>query len=276
MDLVDEIAGLDSEKDESLKDDSSRDESPKNEKDESSKDEDDDKSSDNGDEDQSSDSGDGDESSGEEGDESSGEEGDESSEDRISRLISEIDRLSGLTGKEEAIEKEEKKVDEEKKPLEADGLYDFIKEVDMDDVASDPKVFNKILDEVIRVTQQRTTEQVLKSIPHVVMSQVQQQSYLKSTSDKFYEDNPDLVNVRQVVRACAQQVQKEKPEWEVDKIFKETAKRTRQTLGMSEKIAGGGKKIPSVDDAAFARSSGGHKSNLKQKRSSLQMEIDEL
>ena len=201
---------------------------------------------------------------------------------QVDRLLAEIDRLSGSTVPEEKVapsEKDEKKTDEsgvEKKDIKEDSIFDFIKDVDMDDVASDPKVFNKILHAVVARVQHLTTEQVLRSIPQVVMSQVQQQTYFKRIADKFYDDNKDLINVKQVVRACAQQVQKDNPEWEIEKVFTETAKKTRETLGMSAHTVVSEEELPSDDESAFAKPKGGSKSNLKQKKSSLQSEIDEL
>ena len=205
---------------------------------------------------------------------------------QVDKLLAEIDRLSGLVEpkveippKKKEEEEEKPKEEEPKKDTEVDlTSYDFLKDLDMDDVASDPKILNKVLHEVIAKVQLRTTEQVLRSIPQVVMSQVNQQTYFKRMADKFYEDNTDLVNVRQVVKACTQQVQQANPEWEIEKVLKEAAVKTRETLGLSTPKIGTttGDKIPSAKDAAFAKSKGGSKSNLKQQRTSLQTEIDEL
>ena len=204
---------------------------------------------------------------------------------QVDKLLAEIDRLSGLVEpkveippKKKEGEEEKPKEEEPKKDVEVDlTSYDFLKDLDMDDVASDPKILNKILHEVIAKVQLRTTEQVLRSIPQVVMSQVNQQTYFKRMADKFYEDNSDLVNVRQVVKACTQQVQQANPEWEIEKVLKEAAVKTRETLGLSApKVGASDSKIPSAEDAAFVKSKGGSKSNLKRQRTSLQTEIDEL
>ncbi|MCK4330887.1 hypothetical protein KAX02_13740 [candidate division WOR-3 bacterium] len=222
--------------------------------------------------------------------EDKGEKPDESKEEKdvkeevsqVDKLLAEINRLSGPI--ESDIEsKSEEKEDEEEKPPEKgevkpaeDSIYDFVKDIDMDDVASDSAVLNKILHAVeIRVRQQ-TAEQILRSLPQVVTSQVQQQTYFKKMADTFYEDNKDLVNVKQVVKACAQQLRKNNPEWEIEKIFTEAAIKTRETLGMSVQKVTVDEDITSAEDAAFAKSKGGSKSNLKQRKSSLQAEIDEL
>ena len=199
---------------------------------------------------------------------------------QIDKLLAEIDRLSGSEIPVE-VPKEKKKVPEGEKKVDElvsdkEAIHDFIKDIDMDDVSSDPEVFNKILHAVVAKVQQQTTEQVLRSIPEVVMSQVRQQTYFKKMADDFYDDNKDLINVKQVVRACAQQLQKNNPEWEVEKIFSEAATKTRETLGMSAHVIDKEEEPPSADDAAFAKQKGGSKSNLKQKKSSLQSEIDEL
>lgn len=194
---------------------------------------------------------------------------------QVEKLLAEIERLSGLVPKPVMEVSEEDKKDEKAEEV----VHDFLKGMDMDDVSSDPAVFNKILLAVAAKVQQQTTEQVLRSIPQVVVSQVQQQTYFKRMADKFYDDNKDLVNVKQVVRACAQQIQQNNPEWEIDKVFSEAAVKTRQTLGLTAPVIGETKEAETVgnlDDAAFAKSKGGSKSNLKPKRSSLQTEIDEL
>lgn len=194
---------------------------------------------------------------------------------QVEKLLAEIERLSGLVPKPVTEVSEEDKKDEKAEEV----VHDFLKDLDMDDVSSDPAVLNKILLAVAAKVQQQTTEQVLRSIPQVVVSQVQQQTYFKRMSDKFYDDNKDLVNVKQVVRACAQQIQQSNPEWEIDKVFSEAAVKTRQTLGLTAPVIGETKEVETIgdlDDAAFAKSKGGSKSNLKLKRSSLQTEIDEL
>jgi len=201
---------------------------------------------------------------------------------QIELLMAEVERLSGLLPGEVKVETEEEKpVADNVIPLKIDDdgkVHDFIGDIDMDDVASDPAVLNKILSQVIKRVQQQTTEQVLLSIPQVVMSQVNQQSHFKRMADKFYDDNKDLVNVKQVVRACAQQIQLANPEWEVEKVFAETATKTRETLGMSAQkvesvVSGNG--IPSVEDVAFGKSSGGSRSKMERKKSALQKELDE-
>jgi len=204
---------------------------------------------------------------------------------QVDKLLAEIERLSGLVKPEAdaiktVVDKDEKKIAEEeveKKKIDEGSVIDFVKDLDMDDVSSDPKLFNKILHTVIAKVRQTTAEQVLRSIPQVVMSQVNQQTYFKRIADRFYEDNPDLVNVRQVVKACTQQIQQTNPEWEVEKVLKEAALKVRDTLGMTAlKVGAGDSKIPSAEDAAFAGAKGGSKSNRKQQKTSLQMEIDEL
>ncbi len=191
---------------------------------------------------------------------------------QIKTLLTEINRLNGLVS---PIRADVKKAETDDKKIK-DEVYDFIKDVDMDDLASNPVIFNQVLHEVIKRVQKQTTEQVLLNIPDVVMSQVKQQSFVKQKSDRFYSDNPDLVNVRSVVKACAEQLQQDNPEWGIDKIFKNTAAKTRETLGMSANTVNTNKEIASVEDVAFAGSKGSSKNNLKRKKSSLQRELDEL
>lgn len=191
---------------------------------------------------------------------------------QVDKLLAEINRLSGLVEPAApVVEKKDEKTDFPETP------HDFLTGIDMDDVSSDPKVLNKVLHAVIAKVQQQTSEQILKNLPSEVMEQVNQQMGFKTVVDSFYSDNPDLANVKAVVKACAQQLYTENPDWEMSKIFAASADRTRETLGIpKQKAAENNQQVPSVDDAAFAKPSGGSKSNQKSQKSALQRQIDEL
>lgn len=193
-------------------------------------------------------------------------------ESQVDKLLAEINRLSGLVEPAApAAEKRDKKTDLPETP------HDFLTGIDMDDVSSDPQVLNKVLHAVIAKVQQQTSEHILKNLPSEVMEHVNQQMGFKTVVDSFYSDNPDLANVKAVVKACAQQLHTENPDWDMSKIFAASADRTRETLGISkQKAVENNQQVPSADDAAFAKPSGGSKSNQKSQISALQRQIDEL
>jgi hypothetical protein len=196
-------------------------------------------------------------------------------ESQITKLMNEINRLSGLV--EPPAPVVDKKEGADDASVAPDTPHDFLTGIDMDDVSSDPKILNKVLHAVIAKVQQQTSDQILKNLPSEVMEQVNQQMGFKTIVDSFYSDNPDLVNVKAVVKACAQQLHVENPDWEMSKIFAASADRTRETLGISkQKAAENNQQVPSADDAAFAKPSGGSKSNQKSQKSALQRQIDEL
>lgn len=190
---------------------------------------------------------------------------------QVDKLLAEINRLNGL------VKTSDNQQTVKSSKIEAD-IHNYLKDLDMDDVSSDPVVFNKILHAVADRVQRQTTEQVLLNIPQVVLSQVQNQSYFKRMADNFYTDNPDLVNVKQVVKACTQQIQMKNPEWKLEEVLKETAKRTRETLGMVDQIkqSSTSGNVPSLHAAAFGHSRSSSAANLKQQKSALQRELDEI
>lgn len=193
---------------------------------------------------------------------------------REDKLLAEIDRLSGLveTGKVVA------KTEEEKGTASKELDKDFIGEIDMDDVASNPKIFNKILLAVVKkaveISNQSNTKQLENVVPLTVKAQVKQYASSKDAIDEFYKDNPDLSNVRKVVKACAVQIVEENPEMKWEDILNKAAEKTRQTLGIERQNAG--EKVGDLGDAAFAESKKHNRGKKKDNRTSQQKQIDEL
>ena len=110
----------------------------------------------------------------------------------------------------------------------------FLDGLDIDEVVASPEKLEKVLKEVQRRTEVSTTETVLRAIPQLIISQVQQQNALRDAAKDFYEVNNDLAQVKQTVGAVANEVQAEHPDWSLEQIFEETAPRTRKLLGMKE------------------------------------------
>lgn len=200
---------------------------------------------------------------------------------RITSLMTEIDRLSGLlvTKASESPEVKEPK-DKKGKTKTEDGLEDFVGDLDMDDVASDPTVLNSILNKVlqkgIETGKQMGADQSkasTASIDQIVLSQVENAMTTKNMIDKFYDANPELSNVKQVVRACASQIVSEHPEKSFEDVLTLAAKTARKTLGISKSM--GKSKISDSSDVPFAEQKGGQRKPMK-KVSKLQQELDEL
>ena len=182
---------------------------------------------------------------------------------QVDVLLAEVERLSKIVSEKPSITDKRK-----------EEIFDFIKDVDMDDLSSDPKVLNKILNTVAENVEVQTTERVLRSIPQIIMSQIQQHNYSKKIADDFYTEHPDLSNVRQVVKVCAEQIRTDNPDWDTKKILSEAAVRSRKTLGISSSV-----NSINIDNnksnMSFTKDGSVRKKDEDQ-RSAFQKELDEL
>lgn len=203
---------------------------------------------------------------------------------RIVSLMAEIDRLSGLLVTQapsvvEKVEEKFKEVSETSKTTET-SIEDFIGDLDMDDVASNPEILNKILNNVLQKGIETGKELSIKQVipptvdtSQTIVSQIEGAIAVKGMIDKFYDANPELSNVKQVVKACAAHIIQESPDKRLDDILNLAADAARKTLGIKKNT----KKtdIATSDEVAFAKQKGGQRKKSK-KDSKLQQEIDEL
>jgi len=218
------------------------------------------------------------------------EKGAEASEDvdessQVDILLKEINRLSGMVGQPVAVVKEEEKPagDKEEKADKKSEVADsdFIGDLDMDDVASDPKVLNTILNKVLQkgveLGKSLTTDQTNLNIPQMVRDQVTHVASFKDMIDEFYKENSDLSNVRAVVKACASQIIGENPKMLWTDVLNKAAESTRKTLGFKKPEKSEEDKASSdTSSAAFADAKGGNRKGKGQKGTKLQQELDEL
>lgn len=105
---------------------------------------------------------------------------------------------------------------------------------DLDEIISDKGKLNALLLKVQTATQASTTKDILTKIPQIIVSQVQKQKVINDAVEEFYAENEDLKIVKRTVGKVANEVAADNPEWTLDKVFKETGKRTRKLLGMKE------------------------------------------
>ena len=200
---------------------------------------------------------------------------------RIESLMTEIDRLSGLLVTQTPVKTEvvDEKETKETITTTAD-LEDFIGELDMDDVASDPKIMNELLNKVLQkgietgksLSKDQNTV-TTSSVSQTVASQVDSAIALKGMIDEFYDANPELANVKQVVQACASQIVQDSPDKSFKDVLNSAAEAARKTLGMPKSKTK--TKIAKAEDVAFAEQKGGQRKKAK-KASKLQQELDEL
>lgn len=144
---------------------------------------------------------------------------------------------------------------------------------DLDDITSDPKLFTEVLARAITVGRDLTHEHIMKSIPNLVMQQTRGYQDLLRARKRFYSQNKDLRPFSEAVATAANGVHSEHPDWKMDRIMTEAAKRVRVSLKIRKKKSGktppGKKQTP-----AFANTPRGKK--VKVKPSQLQKDINDV
>ena len=155
--------------------------------------------------------------------------------------------------------------------------FDYLEGLDLDDVTTDPKLFNNVLSKIesrIRgAIAEETTRSTLMAIPDVVQYQIKQQAALDDLVHEFYDGNQDLKPVKHTVAMVAQNIASEHPDWTVKQVFEESAVKTREILKLN--IPGGITATTEPLKPAFADHAKAHnKTNVKL--SELQKQLDEL
>ena len=115
----------------------------------------------------------------------------------------------------------------------------FLGELDLDDVISDPKAFNQLLNKLYQraVTDTRKVlgEGILRSIPDIVKSNIVITNNLQKTSEQVFADNKDLKPFRKVVAAVFEEVYAKNPDKTYDEVLKEVADESRIRLDLHKK-----------------------------------------
>ena len=156
------------------------------------------------------------------------------------------------------------------------GPTDYLGDVSIDDLLEDPTKFNAVLNNVAQssqvAAQQQAVQQVLRSVPELVMGYITRHSAMNRMVDDFYQENSDLSNVKQTVAAVANDVHAKNPNLSVEEVFKQSAEQTRQLLGM--KKAAQATVRTERKKPAFAKAGGARKPAPKV--SAIQSELDDL
>lgn len=113
-------------------------------------------------------------------------------------------------------------------------IKSFLGEEDIDEVVSDPMKLEALLTRVAEHAKTTTVEHVLRSMPNMIVTQIQQQTLIKNAVDDFYDANEDLKIAKKTVGIMANEVAAEDPTMTLDKVFKEAGERTRKALGLKE------------------------------------------
>lgn len=119
---------------------------------------------------------------------------------------------------------------------------DFLGDLDFDDLVSDPKLFNQLLNKVYRKGREDTrtesrnsVESVLRSIPDIVKNNIAITAKLKEVNEKFYSENEDLVPFKKVVASVFEEYVANSPDKTYDELLPVVAEETRKRLELSQK-----------------------------------------
>lgn len=110
---------------------------------------------------------------------------------------------------------------------------DFVGDEDIDEILSSKDKVNALLGKVMQVAAQHMVAQ----LPTTVQGVVAQQHTVNEFVNTFYTENGDLKQVKSVVGAVANTVGREHQDWTLAQVLEETAKRTREMLGLPGKSA---------------------------------------
>lgn len=136
------------------------------------------------------------------------------------------------------------------------------------------KLLNIVASKAAELSINQAHERTIRTIPEVVTKYVTNMSTMKNLHDEFYANNEDLQPFKRVCGGIANQIAAEHPDFTVAKVFEETAKQTRQTLGLLAKTP----KVVSNTinmSPAFAGPSGSRSTNTVALKG-LEKEINDL
>ena len=118
---------------------------------------------------------------------------------------------------------------------------DFLGDQDLDDVISDKSSFNKLLNQVyskgLNDARKVLGENVLRSIPDIVKTNVVMISNLQKANEEFYAQNEDLKPFKKVVATVFEELSSEHPEKRFDEVLKDVAPEVRKRLELHKKAA---------------------------------------
>lgn len=158
-------------------------------------------------------------------------------DDELKRTKEENERLR------RQIEDSQRKAPKTKAPTTASPVeeVDFLgADVDLDELTRDAKVFNTLLNKVHKAgieSGRKFQETTLRNIPDIVKANVTIQATLKKKVEDFYDANKDLQSFNKVVSAVYEELAAENPDWNIDRIFKETEAEARKRLELHRKAA---------------------------------------
>lgn len=111
--------------------------------------------------------------------------------------------------------------------------FNFVQDVDMDELMTNPKLLNTMLNQAAKHGAQFAYEQSLKVAPTKITPVVQKKVSEAQKVESFFSKNADIAQFRPYFTTVAQDVFNEDPTMSVDKLLNETAKRVRKDLNLT-------------------------------------------
>lgn len=116
-------------------------------------------------------------------------------------------------------------------------IQDFLGDVDIMDLTEDKDKFNNFLNDYSKKVKQSTIEEILTKLPQVVMDYTNHQLTIKNSVDNFYKENPELEPMKKYVAKIVGDISSENPDWSLDKVMEEGAKKAYESLGITKQKA---------------------------------------
>jgi len=100
------------------------------------------------------------------------------------------------------------KVDEEPKakPEDEDKEEDFVKDLDLDELARDPKELNKALNSIYKKAKKDAGTAIMKQVPGLISEQVNTIAQMQAVAEDFWSSNEDLRGFPKVVQTVYDEV----------------------------------------------------------------------
>lgn len=142
------------------------------------------------------------------------------------------DAVSDEPGEEEDEEEPESKQKSDKKTaveVSEGEVIPFVSQEDLDNLT--PDKMNKLLTKVYNQARQDS----LRDIPELAAKTVQNRMTQQQVVDAYFEENPEILEVREYAGQIANQVQSENPEMGIREVLTEMDKRVRKNLHIKKK-----------------------------------------
>lgn len=113
--------------------------------------------------------------------------------------------------------------------------FNFLQNVDMDELMTNPKLLNTMLNQAAKHGAKFAYDQSLKVVPKRITPVVQKRVSEAQKVENFFASNPDIAQFRPYFNSVVSEVYANDPTITVDNLLKETAKRVRKDLKLSSK-----------------------------------------